>query len=120
MIERLNANQNAPTSHIPDTARLWKRLTHQRNGRVLALQSKVHLDPRRSFTDEQARAAARRGGLAGVVACPYFVAAGRRPTLDEFIGHIAHRLGRNRPRRVGSRFLVGRAAFSSDLDADTL
>lgn len=44
----------------------------------------------RNITDEQILAVARTGGLVGTVGFPAFVGGGERPTLDNFIDHIAH------------------------------
>jgi membrane dipeptidase len=44
----------------------------------------------RNVPDELYRAIAATGGVIGVVGFPNFVAASQRPTLDQFIDHIAH------------------------------
>lgn len=49
----------------------------------------VHPSPR-NIRDDQAVAAAKTGGLVGVVGYPAFVSDSARPTLDEFIDHIVH------------------------------
>ena len=47
-------------------------------------------DVPRNVPDELYRAIAATGGVIGVVGFPNFVAADRKPTLDQFIDHIAH------------------------------
>ena len=55
-----------------------------------------HANPRavygtpRNITDEQIKAAAASGGLTGIVGFPAFVSADKRPTLDQFIDHVAY------------------------------
>ncbi|WP_374633192.1 dipeptidase [Ferrovibrio sp.] len=55
-----------------------------------------HANPRavygtpRNVLDEQIKAAAATGGLTGIVGFPPFVAADKRPTLDQFIDHISY------------------------------
>jgi membrane dipeptidase len=44
----------------------------------------------RTITDEQIKAVAATGGLVGSVGFPAFVSRQPRPTLDEFIDHIAY------------------------------
>jgi membrane dipeptidase len=123
LIERLNANRV-----VVDVAHTGYRTTMEAmeaSTRPVVFShsnAKALLDTRRNITDEQARTAARTGGLVGVVACPYFVVQGRRPTLDEFIDHIAHfaevagidHVG------LGLDFWWGVQPFSSDAEAESL
>lgn len=44
----------------------------------------------RAASDEQIRAVAATGGLTGIVGFPAFVSQGPKPTLDQFIDHIAY------------------------------
>jgi membrane dipeptidase len=48
------------------------------------------LDSGRTIADDQIRAVAETGGLVGAVGFPAFVSRNLRPTLDEFIDHIAY------------------------------
>jgi len=78
------------------------------------------LDLQRNITDEQARAVAATGGLVGCTLVPYFVVRGRRPTLDDFVDHIAHfaevagidHVG------IGLDFWWGQQPFVSDAEAE--
>jgi membrane dipeptidase len=45
---------------------------------------------RRNLPDELIRAIAESGGVIGMNGFPSFVAAGERPTLDQFIDHMVH------------------------------
>jgi membrane dipeptidase len=47
-------------------------------------------DCKRNTDDELIRAIAARGGVIGVVGFPAFIGRGPRPTLDDFIDHIAY------------------------------
>lgn len=47
-------------------------------------------DVKRNLPDHLARATAQTGGLVGVVGFPGFISASTRPTLDQFIDHIAY------------------------------
>jgi len=49
----------------------------------------IHDNPR-NIRDDQIKAAAATGGLVGTVGFPSFVADTARPTLDQFIDHIAY------------------------------
>ncbi|RWM09760.1 MAG: membrane dipeptidase [Mesorhizobium sp.] len=44
----------------------------------------------RNISDEMIKAIAGNGGTIGVVGFPGFVSANKRPTIDQFIDHIAH------------------------------
>jgi membrane dipeptidase len=44
----------------------------------------------RTIADDQIRAVAATGGLVGAVGFPAFVSARQRPTLDDFVDHIAY------------------------------
>jgi membrane dipeptidase len=52
--------------------------------------SKVIKPSHRNITDEQVKAVAATGGLVGAVGFPAFVSDDPKPTLDQFIDHIAH------------------------------
>ena len=47
-------------------------------------------DTARNITDEQIKAAAATGGVIGAVGYPAFVSDAARPTLDQYIDHIAY------------------------------
>ena len=49
----------------------------------------IHDNPR-NIRDDQIKAAAATGGLVGTVGFPAFVANSTKPTLDQFIDHIAY------------------------------
>lgn len=55
-----------------------------------------HANPRsvyaspRNILDEQIKAAAATGGLTGIVGYPAFVSADKKPTLNQYIDHIAY------------------------------
>ncbi|MBO6520482.1 MAG: membrane dipeptidase [Rhodospirillales bacterium] len=49
----------------------------------------VH-DTARNITDEQIKSCAATGGVIGAVGYPAFVSADPRPTIDQFIDHIAY------------------------------
>lgn len=82
--------------------------------------AKALFDSRRNITDEQARAAAQTGGLVGVAAVPYFILREGRPTLDQFVDHLAHfadvagidHVG------LGLDFWAGSQPFADDAEAD--
>lgn len=50
---------------------------------------KIH-PSNRNLPDELIKAIADQGGLVGIVGFPYFVSESPRPTLDQFIDHIAY------------------------------
>lgn len=50
---------------------------------------KLH-DSQRNLPDDLIRAIAQQGGLVGIVGFPFFVSSSPRPTLDQFIDHIAY------------------------------
>lgn len=82
--------------------------------------AKALLDTKRNITDEQARAAARTGGLVGLTLVPYFIVRGRRPTLDDFVNHVEHFVNVAGIDHVGIGldYWWGQQPFSSDADAD--
>lgn len=91
LVERLNANRI-----VVDISHTGYRTTME----AIAASShpvvfshsnaRALLDTPRNIADEQARAVAATGGLVGLVACPYFIVRGRRPTMGDFIDHISH------------------------------
>ncbi|GGO99767.1 dipeptidase [Stakelama pacifica] len=84
--------------------------------------AKALLDVQRNIDDEQARAAARTGGLVAVTLAPYFITVGRKPTIDDFVDHLAHfanlvgcdHVG------IGLDYYWGQQPFASDQEADDL
>ena len=50
---------------------------------------KLH-NSKRNLPDDLIRAIAQKGGLVGIVGFPYFLSDNPRPTLDQFIDHIAY------------------------------
>lgn len=81
--------------------------------------AKAILDTSRGIADDQAKAAARSGGLVGVTMVPYFIARGGRPTLDQFIDHIDHyvRLIGIDHVGLGLDYYWGQQPFASDEEA---
>lgn len=80
------------------------------------------LDIPRNITDEQAKGAAETGGLVACTLAPYFIALGRRPTVDDFIDHLAHfadLIGIDHV-GVGLDYYWGQQPFASDAEADQL
>jgi membrane dipeptidase len=78
-------------------------------------------DTGRNIADDQAKAAAKTGGLVGVTLVPYFIRkGGGRPALGEFVGHIDHfvRLIGIDHVGLGLDFYWGQQPFASDEDAD--
>lgn len=79
------------------------------------------LDTGRNITDEQAKAAAKTGGLVGVNLVPYFIKkGGGYPTLGEFIDHIDYfvkLIGIDHV-GLGLDYYWGQQPFASDEDAD--
>jgi membrane dipeptidase len=51
----------------------------------------LHLHPRNK-SDEQLRALAAKGGVVGIYDLPYLTASPRQPTVDDYMGHLAHAL----------------------------
>jgi membrane dipeptidase len=81
----------------------------------------VHPSPR-NISDEQIKAVAATGGLVGAVGFPAFVAAGPRPSLDEFMRHIDHMVNLVGIDHValGIDYFTGQHPIASDEAAATL
>ena len=77
-------------------------------------------DTRRNIADDQAKAAARKGGLIGVNVVPYFVVARGRPTLDQFIAHIDHfiKVAGIDHVALGFDYFDGQQPFADDAEAE--
>ncbi|MGE0752791.1 dipeptidase [Pseudorhodoplanes sp.] len=70
----------------------------------------------RNITDEQAKAAAKTGGLVGVNIVPYFIIPKGRPSMDQFCAHIDHYVKLIGIDHVGIGFdyFDGQQPFASD------
>ena len=81
---------------IVDCAHTGERTTHDAIERSRTPVVCSHGNPRavhpsaRNLTDELIRAIAGNGGLIGAVGFPGFVSASPRPSIDQFIDHIAY------------------------------
>ncbi|MCA1408632.1 dipeptidase [Ensifer sp. IC3342] len=91
VIERMNA-----VGMIVDCAHTGTRTTmdaieHSSAPVIISHANAKSVHPsRRNISDDLIRAIAGNGGTIGVVGFPGFVSSDSRPTLDQFIDHIAH------------------------------
>lgn len=80
------------------------------------------LDSGRTIADDQIRAVAATGGLVGAVGFPAFVSRDPRPTLDQFIDHIAYiadLVGIDHV-ALGIDYYAGQAGVSDDATAERM
>lgn len=86
-----------------------------------------HANPRkvygtpRNIVDEQIKAAAKSGGLTGIVGFPAFVSADKKPTIDQYIDHmsyVADLVGIDHV-SLGIDYFAGQAPYMPDAEAMT-
>ena len=91
LVERMNDN-----GVLVDCSHIGRRTTldaieASRSPVVFSHSNPVRVaESPRNITDEQIRAVAKTGGLVGANAFPPFVARGGKPTMDQFVDHIAY------------------------------
>ncbi len=122
LIERLNANRI-----VVDVSHTGYRTTMEAMEVSKApvvfshANTKAILDSARHIADDQAKAAAKTGGLVGVTLVPYFIVrGGGRPSLDQFVDHIDHYVKLIGIDHVGLGldYYWGQQPFATDEEAD--
>jgi membrane dipeptidase len=123
LIERLNANRI-----VIDCAHTGYRTTMEAIEAstspvvISHANARAVFDTPRNIADDQARAIARKGGVVGVNAVPYFVVYPGRPTLDQLIAHVDHFVKVMGIDHVGLGFdyFDGQQPFADDTTADRI
>ncbi|HUG13658.1 MAG TPA: membrane dipeptidase [Thermomicrobiales bacterium] len=91
LVERMNQHRVIVDCSHTGRRTTLEAIAHSRAPTVFSHANPFAVRPSgRAATDEQIRAVAATGGLTGIVGFPAFVSQGARPTLDQFIDHIAY------------------------------